>query len=283
MLLAAACLAAAALASCGGAADHDSQAAVACEVEPVQTFHERIEPLLSEGRVTSCNQCHLSGVDLSAFARSTPCETWACLVDQQLVDVASPDDSKILSWIERASPDSDLITPEVIGAERDAFRDWIDANAACPGACAGVACGAPGEGPTCAVSDQDAPAAASGGAPAALGCSDRELEQAFYDDVYSWRGRCFPCHFDTETKADKTAPRWISAVGNCQTGSAVSLKRILGLGLLDVNDPGSSLLLQKPLDAPGARHGGGQKFTTADEAYQSFLGFIEHYRDCQSP
>jgi hypothetical protein len=281
LLLGAACFIAAGLASCGG--DDPTPKQAACQVEPIQTFHERIEPLLSEGRVTSCNQCHLSGVDLSAFARATPCETWACLVDQDLVDVASPADSKILGWIERASPDSDLITPEVIGAERDAFRDWIDANAACPDACAGVTCGAAADGPTCAVSDHGAPADGNGGAPAVPGCSDRELEQAFYDDVYSWRGRCFPCHFDTETKADKTAPRWISAVGNCQTGSAVSLKRILGLGLIDLNEPTNSLLLQKPLDAPSARHGGGRKFTTEDEAYLSFLGFISHYRDCRPP
>lgn len=277
-MLGAVCVAAAALGSCAGG--DPSQQPAACQVEPIQTFHERIEPLLAEGRVTSCNQCHLSGVDLSAFARKTPCETWACLLDQGLVDVSSPEDSKILGWIERGTPDSELITPGVIQAERDAFRDWIDANAACPSACAGVTCGAPSDGPTCAVTGEP-PSAPAG--DAAAGCSDRELEQLFYDDVYAWRGRCFPCHFDTETKADQTAPRWLSAVGNCQTGSAVSLKRVLGLGLIDVADPASSLLLQKPLEAPGVKHGGGQKFTTADDAYQSFLSFISRYQECRGP
>ncbi|HYQ15815.1 MAG TPA: hypothetical protein VEQ58_08660, partial [Polyangiaceae bacterium] len=236
----------------------------------------------SENRVSTCNQCHLSGVDLSAFARATPCETWACLVDQGLVDVASPADSKILAWIERASPDSDLITPQVISAEHDAFQDWIEANAACPDACGGVSCGDPGDGPTCAVDDADPPVAPAGD-PDSPSCTDRDLEQAFYDDVYAWRGRCFPCHFDTELKADKTAPRWISAVGNCQTGSAVSLKRVIGLGLLDTDDPESSLLLQKPLDLPGLRHGGGGKFTTDDEAYLSFLRFASLYQQCRKP
>jgi hypothetical protein len=281
MLLASACLAATLLASCGDPDKTPGQ--VACAVEPVQTFHDRIEPLLSEGRVTTCNQCHLSGVDLSVFARATPCETWACLLDQGLVDTISPADSKILGWIERASPDSDLITPQVIAAEHDAFQDWIEANAACPDTCADVACGDPSDGPTCSVSEEDAPIAPADGDDGATGCADRDLEQAFYDQVYAWRGRCFPCHFDTETKADKTAPRWLSAVGNCQTGSAVSLKRVIGLGLLDMDDPSSSLLLQKPLDLPGARHGGGAKFTIEDPAYVSFLSFITHYRDCQRP
>jgi hypothetical protein len=281
LFLALVSLAAAASASCG---DHDGPAvADACQLEPTQTFHERIEPLLSDTRASTCNQCHLSGVDLSAFARETPCKTWACLVDQGLVDVQSPDQSKILSWIERASPDSDLITPQVIAAERDAFRDWIEANAACPAACAGVACGDPGAGPTCQTPQQDPPTAPS--ADDAPGCSDKELEQAFYDDVYAWRGRCFPCHFDTEKKADPTAPRWLSVVGNCATGSAASFKRVLGLGLIDAQEPEKSLLLQKPLDVSGGgvSHGGGAKFTRNDPAYQSFLRFASHYQACQSP
>lgn len=279
LLCAVVCTAAAAVAACGSTTTDGGEAA--CRLKPTQTFHERIEPLLTEDRVSTCNQCHLSGVDLAAFARATPCETWACLRDQGLVDVASPDESKILAWIERASPDSELITPEVIGAERDAFRDWIEANAACPSACADVTCGAPDEGPICEVTEHDPEAPPE--PPSDSGCSDRELEQAFFDDVYAWRGRCFPCHFDTELKADKRAPRWVSAIGNCETGSAVSLKRVLGLGLIDPSDPESSLLLRKPLDLPELRHGGGAKFTAQDPAYLSFLSFIELYRDCRQP
>lgn len=277
LLLLVTCSGAALLASCGGQSTKPDSPA--CEAEPAQTFHDRIEPLLADGRVSTCNQCHLSGVDLSVFARQTPCETWACLREQGLVDVASPDQSKVLSWIERASPDSDLITPEVIEAERDAFRAWIEANVACPSACGDVTCGAPDEGPQCEVKDHGPTGAPDDSAE--LGCSDRELEQMFYDDVYAWRGRCFPCHFDTETKADQRAPRFLSAIGNCETGSAVSLKRMLELGVFDLNDPEQSLLLLKPLDLPENRHGGGAKFTTKDQAYQSFLGFIARYRDCK--
>jgi hypothetical protein len=279
LLLIVACSAAALLAACTGrSADAEARA---CQLEPSQTFHDRIAPLLASDRVSTCNQCHLSGVDLSVFARETPCQTWACLREQGLVDVTSPEDSKILSWIERASPDSDLITPEVIAAERDAFRDWIEENAACPSACADVACGAPDAGPTCAVTDHGSEdTSGSGGAP---GCGDRGLEQAYSDQVYSWRGRCFPCHFDTETQADQRAPRFFSAVGNCGTGSAVSLARMLDLGIIDVRTPEASLLLRKPLDLADNRHGGGAKFTTKDQAYRSFLAFIELYQSCQSP
>jgi hypothetical protein len=221
-------------------------------------------------------------VDLSVFARETPCKTWACLVEQDLVSPAAPAESKILSWIERAEPDSELITEEVIAAERDAFKSWIDANARCPDACAGVTCGELEEGPTCENPDHDPPEAPIAEEP--RGCSDKALEQAFYEDVYPWRGRCFPCHYDTEAKADRTAPRWLSVVGNCETGAASSFKRVVQLGLLSAEDPAQSLLLRKPLGAKvgGVTHGGGTKFTLDDPAYASFLRFATHYRDCQA-
>lgn len=269
-------------AACG---DHDEppRGEEACAIEPTRTFHERIEPLLVDSKRSTCNQCHLSGVDLSAFARETPCKTMACLQQQGLVDLNKPADSRILSWIDRASPDSDLITKEVIAAERGAFLDWIRANAECPNACAGVSCGDPSDGPTCDYRGPE-PNAGTAAAPEVPkpGCSDLEIEQAFMDDVYAWRGRCFPCHFDTELKADAQAPRWLSAKGNCQTSSVTSLRRVLSLGLISPSDPPQSLLLLKPLDESGGgvKHGGGSKVVTADPAYTSFLRFIEYYGSC---
>jgi hypothetical protein len=210
----------------------------------------------------------------------------ACLQEQGLVDLSDPENSRILSWIDRASPDSKLITSDVIAAERSAFLDWIEANARCPDACAGVQCGDPADGPTCdyKVPEPDADSAPAPDAPRP-GCSDVEIEQAFMDDVYAWRGRCFPCHFDTELKADAQAPRWLSAKGNCQTASVRSLRRVLSLGLIKPSDPPRSLLLLKPLDeiGGGVKHGGGSKFVSTDPAYVSFLRFIEYYGSCTEP
>jgi hypothetical protein len=284
LLLAATTACAAALASCGGEGTPAAeQGELSCQVKPSETFHERIEPLLQDDRQSTCNQCHLSGVNLSVFARETACKTWACLTERQLVDVDDPENSLVLSWILRASPQSELITADVIQAEHDAFLDWIEANAACPTACAGVTCGKPNEGPTCSSGHSDPEPEVPSGADD-RGCSDLELEQAFYDDVYAWRGRCFPCHFDTELKADAAAPRWLSAVGNCESGSAVSLKRVIDLGLIDTANPKQSLLLRKPLDVVGGgvAHGGGAKFTVGDPALTSFTRFVEHYSACQT-
>jgi hypothetical protein len=276
---------AASVASCSdGDEPPVEQGELMCEIKPSKTFQQRIEPLLAEERPTTCNQCHLSGVDLTAFARDTPCKTWACLVEDNLVNVDEPAQSRILSWILRASPESELITDEVIQAEHDGFLEWIEANAACPSACAGVECGEPGEGPTCSDGNEEPEPEVPSGVDE-RGCTDLELEQAFMDDIYAWRGRCYPCHFDTELEADPDAPRWLSLIGNCETGSAVSLARVLGLGLIDVDEPTESLLLLKPLDASGGgvEHGGGEKFaSTMDPSYQSFLRFARHYAECQA-
>lgn len=273
---------AAVAAACASNADEVQQGELSCEVRPSETFRDRIEPLLVDDNVTTCNQCHLSGVDLAAFVRETPCKTLACLTEQGLVNLVEPSESRILGWIERASPESELITAEVIEAERNAFLDWIEANAACPGACAGVTCGKLSDGPTCG----DGTADPEPELPTEMfGCSDIEVEKAFRDEVYAWRGRCFPCHFDTELMADKDAPRWLSLAGNCETGSVASLRRIVGLGLMDLAEPKKSLLLQKPLDvvAGGVMHGGGSKFSSSmDPAYVSFLQFIEYYATCSA-
>src|SRR5688500_7197940 len=49
-------------------------------------YQQRIEPLLETDQPKTCNQCHLSGVDLSVFVRDSMCETRACLLANGLVD-----------------------------------------------------------------------------------------------------------------------------------------------------------------------------------------------------
>lgn len=272
-------------ASSGGAAGAESSGGAAgtpaCTVVPTDTYHDRIEPLLRDDNPKTCNQCHLSGVDLGVFVRDTPCETMACLVDQGLVDLTAPSQSKILSWIERASPDSALITDQVIKAEYDGFLEWIQASASCPDTCAGATCTPTTADEICKVT----PAPSSPmPAPDSFDCSDASLEQLFYDDVYLWRGRCYPCHFSSELKADPTAPRWIRVNGNCATSSVETMHQVIARGLINEEDPTQSLLLLKPLSEEngGVEHGGHEKFAdTTDPAYVSFLDFIRHYAECQ--
>jgi hypothetical protein len=251
-----------------------------CETQPTELFEQRILPLLSDDNPKSCNQCHLSGVDYAAFVRDTPCETMACLVEDDLVNLEVPEESKILGWISRAEPDSALITQQVIEAERSGFLQWIEASASCPSACRDVTCPAEPASSHCAV----VPEPEELGSEAGEDCGDLALEKAFQNDVYAWRGRCFPCHFDNELKESLDAPRFIKTGGNCATASLETLRALAASGYIDFDEPERSLLLLKPLNVrvDGATHGGGQKFDdTEDAAYISFSRFIERYSDCQ--
>lgn len=253
-----------------------------CGTSPTEIYERRIEPLLLDDNPKTCNQCHLSGVDLSAFVRSTPCETMACLVADGLVDPSQPGESEILAWIRRAEPDSALITERVIDAEYAGFLQWIEASAACPSACDGAVCTAPSSRSGCRVEpDPVEPPVIDTGDP---DCSAQALEQRFLDEVYAFRGRCFPCHFDNELDEDPSIPRWISTRGNCNNGSIETLRLATRAGYLDLDQPEQSLLLLKPLTefSGGVPHGGGQKFEGEDDpAYQSFLAFIRSYSRCQ--
>lgn len=254
----------------------------ACQTVATDVYHSRIQPLLKEENAKTCNQCHLSGVDLKSFVRSTPCETMACLTERGLVDLATPADSKILGWILRAKPDSKLITEDVIRAEHDGFLQWIEAAAACPEGCEGVSCGTPRGASACNLGP--APNEPSL-APTTFDCSDRAIEQLFYDDVYAFRDRCFPCHFSSEEHATAAAPRWIRNDGNCATSSVETLRIIERRGLMNLEDPEQSLLLLKPLAevGGGVPHAGEDKFeSTEDPAYLSYLDFITHYAACKS-
>lgn len=250
-----------------------------------ELFERRIAPLLDPDKLTTCNQCHLSGVDLGLYAQGDACATMACMVESGIVDLAAPDDSLVLDWILRADPASDLIDDDVIEAEHSAMREWIEFNARC----GGTVC-APVENPcdkkpveTC-----ELPSSGSGAPRKPFDdpgdCSDLTLEEGFAALVYPWRGRCYPCHFDSYTDGAADAPRWL-VDGPCDVGAARTLRQVIDDGLLDPNDPSQSLLLLKPLaeSVGGVMHGGHDKFATMDDpAYLDFLQWIERWAECRA-
>ncbi|MBZ5713985.1 hypothetical protein [Nannocystis pusilla] len=248
-------------------------AAIDCEVEPDALFIKRIAPLLATDRPKTCNTCHLSGVDLEMFVQETPCRTMACLESRGLVDLADPAASVVLRWISRADPASPLIDQSVIDEEYAAFLAWIEATATCGPCWSGEEpCGA-GTEATCE-EDDAMPAWVDPG-----DCSPLTREALFRHRVYTWRDRCFPCHFDT---SEIEAPKWI-ATGSCELGSLMTMRDVLERGLVNYDDPEQSLLLLKPLaeSAGGVMHGGHDKFADKnDQAYVDFLEWISRETSC---
>ncbi len=257
-----------------------------CEAQtPGKLFSRRIEPLLKEERPKSCNQCHLSGVDFSAFVRDDPCETMACLVEDGLVDLDAPSDSVILTWIQRAEPDSELITDEVIDEEYRGFLEWIGYSASCTDACKDVECGPREEEVLCAtaepVPEEEDIAELS---DEKTDCSALGIEKLFRETIYRGRGRCYPCHYDAvEVNIDGDPPGWVKTEGNCEQASLATLRELQRGDYFNTVEPDQSLILLKPLseDEGGVKHGGSEKFHGPDDpGYQSFMLFLERYAEC---
>jgi hypothetical protein len=277
-------IAAAAAASCSGQSE-DSAARVAsaqCLSDAGALYQRKVAPVLASDQPQTCNQCHLSGVDLTLFVRANMCETRACLVDLGLVDLKDPDQSKVLSWIARAHPDSALITQQVIDQEYDAFQEFVEQIAKCGGeACPGVQCPATSDVQACGTPDQEPSGEIL--VPANTACDSPTVEATFRDTVYQWRDRCFPCHFTSEPGTAAGALPWINVGNDCNAGSLETFNNVVTMGLVDANDPTQSLILLKPLDPQygGVTHGGGSKFDgLQDPTYQSFLSFIEYWIGC---
>lgn len=240
-------------------------------------FEDRILPLLEADRPKSCNQCHLSGVDLSLWLQSDACSTMACMIEDGVVDLESPQDSELLVFIDRAQPESEGITDDVIAEERQAMEQWIERAAECrdclpPGD--GSACGRARPGP-CRAYD---PKFVDPG-----GCDDRTLEQLFMNTFFFDRGRCYPCHFE-QGHPELEAPTFIFDDGSCSAASLRSLRELVRRGYLDAEDPEGSLWLQKPLDEKlgGLPHGGDDKYHALDEpSYVDARQFTRRWAECQ--
>jgi hypothetical protein len=259
----------------------------ACEEREVtecsssSSYQERIGPLLTTDRPDSCSACHASGVRLSDFVRGTECEAMACLKEQGLVNLDAPEESVLLSWIGRVPPESPLIDADVVAAEKTAFLDWFEHEARC-GSCADALCPDAAVG-GCGANDPVESAYDPTTDPG--DCSQETLERLFRGSVFSWRGRCAPCHIDGAESA-AAAPRFFFELGDCNVASLASLNRIVSSGLIDVEDPLQSLLLSKPLAEAdgGVQHGGGDKIAAdSDPAYAGFVNFLQRYGACQTP
>lgn len=252
--------------------------------DSTRLYEQRIVPLFEDDSPASCNECHLSGLDLEVFMRDTPCESMACLIDLGWVDPEKPDQSSVLDWIARGSdPKSPLITQDVVEAEYGAFREWIHYSVSCE-ECADTKC--PGGG--------DADAFCPGQAEPVLGydptdhdpggCSDAALLEVFRATVYASRGRCSPCHYSDHDFEDYEAPQWIEVGGDCDSASRKTYWNVLDEGYVDTEDPEGSLLLLKPLpeELGGVEHGGHDKFWSLedDQGYLNFEYFVDRYAAC---
>ncbi len=239
-------------------------------------YKKRIKPLVDGSQPSSCNQCHLAGVDLAMYVQKNPCETMACMAANGMVDLKNPKASKILQQILLAKPQSTLITKDVIQAEYDGMLEWISHL----GPCMDQTCGKIDK----ACQNPSKKEGETGGAKALLGdCSEKDLAASFQQKIWKQKGRCSPCH------VPPGSTQWNSKVFFANTGKPAidalnSMYNVIGIGAINVETPDQSLLLLMPLaqSAGGLPHKGHTKLANKnDKNYKSFLAWIKEYAACQ--
>jgi hypothetical protein len=234
--------------------------AFADEPSALKVFQQRIVPILNAKNPSSCAECHLSGVDLKDYIRADQVQTFAALRDGGLIDVKQPDQSKLLTFIQRHSDRTSPVTKKVRDQELEAFRAWIHAAV------------------------QDPQLAAAKTSDHAIGAQlpdevirhmrrDRVLA-SFVDNVWSEVGRCAACHSPDRNR--KQVEKFGEQVSWIKLGDPqATLDYMREAELLDVEQPERSLLLLKPTNL--VEHGGGVKLMVGDRTYKQFRAFLDDY------
>lgn len=239
--------------------DRDPEVTGGSAGESLAVFEKRILPIFQAKTSSSCTECHLSGVELSDYIYPDQKRTFSSLVQAGLIDVESPDDSKILEFINRRPDRPNLISEKVRQQEHDAFQAWIRVAVKDPAVLASRSTSAIGP----QVPDEVIRHARK----------DRVLA-SFIENVWTEVGRCAACHSpDQNRKQVKEHGEQVSWIrlGDPQA----TLDHMVAAGIINAEDPLESMLLTKP--AMQVQHGGGQKMVVGDRTYKQFRRFIDDY------
>lgn len=239
----------------------------AAEPDAAGVFERRIMPIFKSPNPSSCTECHLAGVDLKQYILPSSEATFLSLRDQGLVDLKSPDKSKILKLISMRDPTVKAVGAALIHetarkAEFEAFAEWIKACAADEKLVAA---------PKVAKAELAQPAR-----PVEVIRHARKdkLLESFENSIWAMRFRCMSCHIEGTKENDKLKGEHGEQVAWFKkAGPQATLDYLLSTELIDLAKPEESLLLKKPLMA--VPHKGGKKFVMGDQGYRAFRGFIE--------
>ena len=241
------------------AESHDKMPQITSSDSSLAIFEKRILPIFQSAKPSSCAECHLSGVDLKEYIRPTQQQTFASLVSAGLIDVAKPDESKILTFISRRPEQPSLVTDEIRQVEFEAFRAWVRAAVS----------------DSTLIADKDVQPIGPQLAEEVIrhARKDRVLA-SFVENVWTEVGRCAACHSpDQNQKQVKEHGEQVSWI--TLRDPQATLNYMLEADLIDTDEPEKSLLLMKP--TMQIKHGGGQKMVIGDRSYKQFRRFIDDY------
>jgi hypothetical protein len=231
---------------------------------PESVFEKRILPIFQSPNPSSCVQCHLAGVDLKDYILPSADKTFRSLRDQGLIDLQSPEKSKILTLIAMGTedPTAPAVHARNRKAEYEAFAAWVQACAADPKL---------RDAPPLDTAERAKPAKPD--AVIRHARSDRLLE-SFERTVWALRFRCMNCHTEGTPQNDKLRREYGAKVSWVKkTGPKDTMDYLIASKLIDPADPEKSLLLQKPLGL--VKHEGGTKFAPGDQGHKAFRQWVE--------
>jgi hypothetical protein len=223
-------------------------------------FRRRVLPILKSKDPSSCTECHFGGVEIQAYIHKDQATTFAALRDAGLIDVKSPDDSKILRFIRRHTDGTSELLVKVRRAEHLAFQSWIRAAV------------------------RDPTLLATKGSEARIGTElpvevirhmrrDHVLE-SFVENIWSQIGRCINCHSpDRNARLVKKHGEQVSWIR--PNDPAATLAQCVEQFIVDTDDPEESLILLKPVGE--VEHGGGPKFAPGSQTDKNFRRFLNDY------
>ena len=231
--------------------------------DAVKVFEQRLLPIFKSPNPSSCVQCHLAAVDLKDYILPSARDTFLALRDQGLIDLARPDDSRILKLIGRgkADPGAKLLPPGARDAEYAAFAAWIKACADDP-AFKG------------AKAPEKAPALSLKAVEVVRHARADRVAESFASNVWAMRFRCMNCHTEGTPQCDKLVAEHGERVAWFKRGGPdATMAYLLRSNLINFATPENSALLRKPLGE--VKHGGGIKFVKGDQGYRAFRAWIE--------
>ena len=232
---------------------------------PQEVFESRILPIFRSPNPSSCVQCHLSGVDLKEYILPSHRDTFLSLRDQGMIDLDDIAKSRILNLIGRGDDGkATSISQKNREKERAAFVAWLEACTADK-----TLRDAP---------KLDAVKQAKPARPVEVIRHARidRLRESFANNVWALRFRCMNCHSEGTPQNLKLVEKWGNDVAWFRKdGADATLDFLMSSKLIDVDNPGKSLLLLKPLNIE--KHGGGVKFEVGDDGYKAMRTFLEDY------
>ena len=266
----------------------DDTSSVECTVEEGLDVYARwVEPVMTDAHPSSCNECHMAGVDLSMVVQDTPCQSMACMEEIGWVDFSNPETSQVLAFIAQDEDVSELVTDVTRQNEYDGFLEWIEWSAECHADVCGE------------ITDPCETATEGNALPeetkTPLGtCTEEALVAEFDAKVYTWKNRCHTCHWvDGEARQNPEAewdesPAFIDM--DHLRGAARTMYNLIGRGNINLSDPAQSMLLTKPLqedlirstslgDVTGSYHGGGDKFKVTEGVFDQNQATLDDFAD----